>query len=161
MKLYEITDLIRQLDNVLECETIDERTHHDTMELVQFELEEKSSNLFYFIQSLQGNIDFISSEIKRLSSLKSSQENKLERLKYYILENLKRANIKKIEFPNGTFSLRKSQSVNLENPKDIPAKYKTIEYLEKIDKNMLKSDFKLGFNIPGASLVTKENLIIK
>lgn len=161
MKLYEITNEIKSLENLLEIEELDEKTYNDTLEILSLELKEKSGNIIKFINNFISENEVLDLEIKRLSELKKIRENKLNNLKKYITICMQNLNLKKIETAFGNLSFRKSESLEIINSDEIPSEYKTIEINEKIDKVLIKKDIKSGKIINGVSLKINMNLQIK
>lgn len=160
MKFYEITESIKQIDELLENEEIDKETYDDTMEVLKYEIECKSSNLIRYVKDKENKVDLISNEIKRLQELKAKEVKKVDNLKKFILTQMDNMVLKKIETPLGTFSSRDSSSLEIVNEDLIPNKYKTIETIVKINKNEIKKDLK-NENIEGVRLVVNKNLQLK
>jgi hypothetical protein len=160
MNLYEITQEIHNLDSLLESEQIDTDTYSDTMEIVKYELEKKADGLIKYFVNIDTQIEIIDSEIKRLQDLKKSKNNKVDRLKKYIVDNILLLNKTKVETPLGNFSIRKSESVEVDMSM-LHTKYlkQKIEY--SADKIAIKEAIKKGEKVDGATIIENKNLIIK
>ena len=78
--LYELTEDYLQLLTMLE-EVEDEDVVKDTLEGIEGEIEIKADNYAKIIRTIEGNIDSIDSEIKRLQARKKVMENNIGRLK--------------------------------------------------------------------------------
>lgn len=153
MKLYEITELIKKSEEL--------ELTQDDLELLEIELKEKSDNIIKYVQNLEGNINIIDTEIKRLQELKKTEKNKIERMKEYIKYSMDKMGLKKIESPIGKISLRKSESVEIEDIEKIPGEFVTIKQTFNPDKTAIKKAIKEGREIEGAKVVIKENITIK
>jgi hypothetical protein len=153
MKLYEITELIKKSEEL--------ELTQDDLELLEIELKEKSDNIIKYVQNLEGNINIIDTEIKRLQELKKTEKNKIERMKEYIKYSMDKMGLKKIESPIGKISLRKSESVEIEDIEKIPGEFVTIKQTFNPDKTAIKKAIKEGREIPGAKIIIKENINIK
>ena len=160
MNLYEITQEIHNLDSLLESEQIDTDAYSDTLEIVKYELEKKADGLIKYFVNIDTQIEIIDSEIKRLQDLKKSKNNKVDRLKKYIVDNILLLNKTKVETPLGNISIRKSESVEVDISM-LHTKYlkQKIEY--SADKIAIKEAIKKGEKVDGATIIENKNLIIK
>ncbi|MFM7855051.1 MAG: siphovirus Gp157 family protein, partial [Flammeovirgaceae bacterium] len=120
--------------------------------------ENKSIAYGHVIRRLDAECDIIDSEIKRLQSIKRSRESALERLKMRIKAAMETFGMDKVQTPTLKLSFRKSESVEVEDVNALPSMYKTLKVTESPDKTLIKESLKLGKEIPGARLVTNNNL---
>jgi uncharacterized protein YdhG (YjbR/CyaY superfamily) len=153
MKLYEITELIKKSEEL--------ELTQDDLELLEIELKQKSDNIVKYINNLESNINVIDTEIKRLQELKKTEKNKLDNLKEYIKYCLNKMNVKKIDSTLGKITIRKSESVEIEDIEKIPGEFVTIKQTFNPDKTAIKKAIKEGREIPGAKIIIKENINIK
>jgi hypothetical protein len=153
MKLYEITELIKKSEEL--------ELTQDDLELLEIELKQKSDNIVKYINNLESNINVIDTEIKRLQELKKTEKNKLDNLKEYIKYCLNKMNVKKIDSTLGKITIRKSESVEIEDIEKIPGEFVTIKQTFNPDKTAIKKAIKEGREIEGAKVVIKENITIK
>jgi hypothetical protein len=79
----------------------------------------------------------------------------------YVSDIMLRLNYSKIETDFGTFSFRKSESVDIENATLIPKEFTTTKIEIYPDKTAIKKAIKEGKIVPGAVLLQKQNLQIK
>lgn len=79
--LYELTGEFLQLMNMLEDEECDEQCIMDTLESVEYEIEDKADGYAKIIKSLESNIDGLSKETDRLIARKKTYENRIKWLK--------------------------------------------------------------------------------
>lgn len=158
--LYEINEQYLQLKAMLESGEIDEQIYQDTVELLDYNLEEKAENYCKILADWKGEIEKIKAEIARLDGLKKRLENGSARLKTNLSETMKSQGKDKLKA--GTFSVffRKTPpSVNITNEAIIPKKYKVVSVT--VSKTLISDALKSGIKVRGAELVQKETLQIK
>ena len=148
-KLYELTGNMKELETL----DLDSETMSDTLEAIQGEFNDKAIAILSFTENMNGDIDALSNEIKRLQGRKTVLENRKKRLREYLLHNMEASGINKIECPYFTASLRKgSESVDIDDLESIPDEYVKVEVKETPDKTAIKRDLKAGIEINGVSL---------
>ena len=100
--LYELKGEYLQLLQLLEDPEVEEQIVLDTLEGIDFELEVKAENYAKIIKELEGNVEVIKAEKKRLSDKQSKLEENIKRLK----ENLQAAMVDtgKTKFKTELFS---------------------------------------------------------
>ena len=117
--------------------------------------------IFYFknfgivsvIINIDSDINSIDSEIKRLQELKRVKKNTIDRLKSNIKDCMELLGTKKVETVLGNISIRKSAgSLVIEDEEKIPAIYKTVEQVVKVDKNIIKDFIKKGHEVEGCRI---------
>lgn len=157
MKLYELTGEMLSLENL----DLDSDTLNDTLESLSGEFNDKAVAVLKFTENMNSDIDSLSHEIKRLQERKKVFENRKKKLREYLLYNMEKSGISKIECPFFTASIRKGvESVEIESQCDLPDEYVKVEVIESADKNAIKRDLKAGKEINGAKLVRGANTII-
>lgn len=152
---FDLTEQLIELDGELTPEL------EQALDITLSEFETKSIAYAHVIRRLDAECDIIDSEIKRLQSIKRSRESALERLKMRIKTAMETFGMDKVQTPTLKLSFRKSESVEVEDVNALPSMYKTIKVTEAPDKTLIKESLKLGKEIPGARLVTNNNLQIK
>ena len=156
MKLYEITELQNELEKEEDAEI-----KQDLQELIAVELKNKSNNIIYVIKNLEGNNAAIDAEIERLQQLKKRNSSNIDKVKSNILWFMQQNNVDTIKSDLATFSLRKSESTDIENIEQIPQEFITIKQTFVPDKTAIKKAIKEGIEVPGAKVITNYNLQIK
>ena len=161
--LYEITNGLQ----VLQEKDLEELSEEEKIEL-QKQLEEllinKSGSIIQYIQNIQSNIDAIKNEENRLKSTRQYLENRQEKFKDYVLNCMEKIKAKEIITSSGILKTRNNPlSVEIIDEDIIPNKYKKQVIETKIDKNMIKEDFKkTGEMLDGIKYITtKKSLNIK
>ena len=156
MKLYEITELQKELEREEDAEI-----KQDLQELIATELKNKSNNITYVIKNLEGNNAAIDVEIERLQALKKRNSSNIDKIKSNILWFMQENNVDTIKSDLATFSIRKSESTDIENVELIPAEFVTIKQTVQPDKTAIKKAIKEGREVAGAKVVVNYNLQIK
>ena len=116
------------------------------------------------MQNTQSNIDALKSEEKRLKEVRQYLENRQDKFQEYVIKCMDKIGAKEIITDSGILRTRNNPlSVEIENEDLIPNKYKKQVVETKVDKNMIKDDFKrTGEMIDGIRYVTdKKTLNIK
>ena len=156
MKLYEITELQKELEREEDAEI-----KQDLQELISIELKNKSNNITYVIKNLEGNNAAIDAEIERLQALKKRNSSNIEKIKSNILWFMQQNNVDSIKSDLATYSIRKSESTDIENIEQIPQEFLTVKQTFVPDKTAIKKAIKEGREVPGAKVVVNYNLQIK
>lgn len=162
--LYEITEDFRRLYEMAdECDLTPEDIA-DTLESLQYELEEKADGYAMVMRQLEGDIALLKAEIDRLSGRKKTVENNIKRMKQGLETAMKAANKPKIKTKLFSFGIQKNPpSVVMDEQyiENIPDEY-LIPQEPKIDKKKIKEDLKAGVNLEGlAHLEQTEGLRIR
>lgn len=105
-------------------------------------------------------IDGLDAEIKRLQAQKKRAEKTIDWAESYAYGLLKASGEQKLTAGTFTVSTRKSTSVYVEPTFD-NADYMREKVVREPDKILIKQSLCNGKSIPGATLVTKENISIK
>jgi hypothetical protein len=157
MKLYEIKEEFLRLADM----DLDEQTMQDTLESLEFELEDKADNIACLIKSLEAESDAINAEADKLITRAKTKQVKADRLKEYLFNTFKVLGKDRIETARNVLQVKKNPPSVVLDDGFYHEDY--VEYIEtaKIDKNKLKEALKAGQAIDGARLETKERLVIK
>lgn len=177
--LFEIQD---SMMNLLEYGVDDEtgeivETEEEFIELynsIQVDLNTKLDNTNCLQKMIDGEIDVIDKEIKRLTAEKKARERKKEwlrnRVDYFVKRQFTddKGNIDvegihkyKLELPHSKISYRKSDSVEVIDLNKIPEEYIKTKIEKNPDKVAIKNAIKDGKKIDGATVVTNYNIQIK
>ena len=165
MTLYEInTEIASILDNmdayVDEDGCVDE-SYLEQLEQLQQARDEKLEAIGCYIKNLDAEAEAIKTEINALKARMDAKIRKSERLEEYVKNNLLENGDTKKEFPRVCFSFRKSTLVSITDVDAIPSEYKEECVEWKPVKKEIGLALKMGKDVPGAELVTKQNLQIK
>lgn len=160
MKLYEITGALLELLEMATEQDLDQQTINDTLEMVEFEFEEKADGYAKVIKTLEGNVDSIDKEIKRLTERKNTVKNNIASIK----KNLENAMLVtgKTKFKTTLFNFgiqKNPASVVIDDETMIPQEY-LIPQEPKLDKKSLAAYLKEN-DEDWAHLVQTESLRIR
>lgn len=159
MKLYELTENYAKLLEM--AEEMDTDAIVDTLEALQEAIEDKAENIAKLIRNLEADVKVIRDEEKRLAERRQVIENKVERLKSYLQEQLETAGIEKVKRPTITVSIRKNPpSVDVIDETLIPADF-LIPQPAKVDKRAILERLKNGEHVPGAALKQTKGVQIR
>ncbi|MFQ4584066.1 hypothetical protein C4U88_15315, partial [Clostridioides difficile] len=138
--LYELTtDLLEIEEGLTETTGNEAEKLEEIKEIIKQEIQNKNTRIVSVILNIDSDINSIDSEIKRLQELKRVKKNTLDRLKSNIKDCMELLGTKKVETVLGNISIRKSAgSLVIEDEEKIPAIYKTVEQVVKVDKNTIK-----------------------
>lgn len=159
MKLYELTENYNQ---VLEmAEQLDAETLTDTLDSIDEAIEIKVENTAKVVRSLEGNVDAIESEIKRLTAKKSTLNNNIKGIKSYMQESMEQVGKDKIKGQLFNIGIQNNpQGVNIIDENKINLDY-FIEQSSKLDKKLLLADLKEGKKVEGAEIQQTRSLRIR
>lgn len=177
--LFEINE---SMINLLEYHVNDDtgeviETEEEFNELynsIQLDLHTKLDNTNCLQKMIDGEIDVIDKEIKRLTAEKKARERKREWLKnrvdYFVRSqftdengnlNTEGLNKYKLDLPHSKIGYRKSDSVEVTDIDKLPEEYIKTKIEKNPDKVAIKNAIKDGKEITGAKIVTNYNIQIK
>lgn len=161
MTLYSINAALEELLNQQDPETGELTCDLDQLDALMMERGEKLEGLALYVKNADAEAKAIREEEKALAERRRSLENKAERAKGFLAEQLAG---EKFSTPKVAVSWRKSEAVEL-GPEFLPWALEKDAYLRykdpEPDKAMLKTALKAGEQIPGAELVTRQSMTIK
>lgn len=163
LSLYNITNkFIELFEKSEEGELTEQELQEEGTELA-LALKNKGTSIIAYTKNIESLIDAMKNEEKRIAENRKVLENKLDRFKTYVKENMQRLEIQKLESELGTLSIAKNPaSVEILDESLIPDGYKKEKVTITVDKTAIKNDLKAGKNIQGVRLVEdKTTLKIK
>lgn len=162
IKLYEIPQEVRIALNQVQ---IDEETGEilglEKIKELDGEAREKILSTACYIQELKEEQELLAKQIVRLTGRKNSVAKRIESLKALSIEALNAINESKLKNPQITVYIRKSQSVQIDDIDAIPDGFKEEQVQIVVDKTLLGKELKEGVCVSGASLLEKQNLMIR
>lgn len=171
MKLYELADELRLLNDLLEndCEYNEETGEVvDNTALIQKMFSELTLNFgdkldgsAYVVQTLELQSKALEDEAKRLSERAKRLENNAESLKSMMLSALLELPDQKLKTAKFTFGTRKSESVQIEEGFNMNGKYVRVKETREPDKTAIKEAIKAGETIIGVTIITNKSLNIR
>ena len=144
-KLYELTGEFLTLMDMLEDEECDEQCIMDTLESVEYEIEEKADGYAKIIKSLESDIEGLSKEADRLTARKKTYENRIKWLKQNLEMCMRATGKKKFTTDLFSFGIQKNGGkrklvidVDVEN---VPEQYR-IKQPDAIDGDSIREYLK-------------------
>ena len=164
--LFNLTNQYLQLADTLAAGDFDADTVADTIEAsgITDDIAVKAQGLEYVARSAEAHLPAIDAEIGRLQALKAHRVKVAAGLRSYLLDNMLRMQIEKIDCPMFSISIRSNPtSVDVFDPLQIPA-YLMVQPEPppaQPDKKTIGGLLKGGTDVPGARLVQGQRLSIK
>ena len=144
-----------------ELDNIDPEVLQDTLDAIQASMDEQIDNTIGLIRSVEGDIDTVDKEIKRLQAVKKQKQTLTQKLKDYMQNALDYQQLQNYRTQtNYIYKRRNAPSVFITNEKLIDKSY-FVEQEPKLDKKALKEDIQNGADVHGAELRDSESLVIK
>lgn len=160
MKLYEITGALLELLEMAEEKDLDQQTINDTMEAVELEFEEKADGYAKIIKTLEGDVDSLDKEIKRLTGRKNTAKNNIVSIKNNLENAMLVTGKTKFKTLLFNFGIQKNPaSVVIDDESQIPQEY-LVPQEPKVDKAAIK-DYLKENEVEWAHLSQTESLRIK
>lgn len=159
-KLYEIVGAFKELLEMASEENMDQKLISDTLEGIEFEFEEKADGYAKVVKMLEGDVEAIDKEIKRLTEKKNTIKNNISGIK----KNLENAMLLtgKTKFKTLLFGYniqKNPASVSIDDETLIPKDF-WIEQEPKLDKKSLAAYLKEN-EVSWAHLTQTESLRIR
>lgn len=162
--LYTITNnFVELMEKVSEGE-ITEEEYNRLGEELAIELKNKSVNIIAYMRNQESFVDAVKAEEKRLKEMREKTENRIEKFKQYVKDNMEKLNLQEVPTELGSLKITKNpMSVEIENEYEIPNEFKQEVITVKPDKTAIKEYFKkTGKVVPGVRIIDdKTSLRIK
>jgi len=156
--LYQINQEYLELaSQLVDGELTDEI--FEALKINSQELQIKGVNYAFLIKQLDGECGIIDAEIDRLTDLKKSRSNVINRLKDTLSGAMQLFQIEKIETPLIKISFRSSESIEITG--DLDPVYMRTKITESPDKTAIKEAIKAGLKVEGAKIIVNKNIQIK
>lgn len=126
----------------------------DELKLFRGKLEQKGESIAFVIKSvIEGRIDRLKAMKEQVCAKLKVEENARDRLRTYLKEAMITTDTKKIKGDLYSVTLQEpSKIVEVIDDKKTPAKYITVETIQKIDSRAILADLKAGIDVPGYKL---------
>ena len=163
--LYTVAD--RYLQDLEKLSDLDlpEEVVRDTIEGLQGDMQEKCTNVAAFIRNTESLADQIKQAEQAMAARRKALESRADRIRQYLLENMQRTGITKIDSPWFKIALANNPPSVVVDDEDT-LKFAYPEFVkvvttESLDKAAIKEAIKAGQIVEGAHLVQSERLSIK
>lgn len=164
LTLYAIADNFLADIRKMEEADLDDQTFADTLEAISGDIEEKAKAVAMFARNLEASAESIKQAEKQMADRRKALENKAEKVRQYILDNMLKTGISKIDCPYFSLSVKKNPpAVDVIQQDMIPMEYFDIPPMPapQLNKTRLKDDLKNGVVVDGARLTQGHSLQIK
>jgi hypothetical protein len=162
--LYLLADQYQQAAGKLADLDLPDEVIADTLEGMAGELEVKATNVAAFARNLEATAQAIKEAEAAMSARRKALEKRADSLRHYLLANMQRTGIKRIESPQFVLTV-----------KDNPPAVEVFDYLQlpaefmrqpeppppSPDKAAIKEAIKAGAEVPGARLTQSQRLEVK
>lgn len=160
MKLYELTQNYRNLQELLENPEIPVEIINTALGEVEEEIEVKAENIAKLIKSMELEAAAIKEEEARLASKRKNLEGRTKYLKEHLEGAMRALGKPKIKGKLFSFNIQKNPaSLDIYDTSIIPKEY--IKIVESFDNAEIKKALKEGKEVPGAILIQSESLRIR
>ena len=158
--LYKLTNSYLALAEKLSDGDFDAATIADTIEAsgITDEIAEKAQGLEYVARGAEAHNLAIDAEIARLQALKQHRMKVAAGLRGYLLDNMQRMQIERIDCPMFSISIRKNPpAVEIFDQLSLPAQFMVVPEpkppVAAPDNKAIAAAIKAGQDVPGAKLV--------
>lgn len=155
--LYNISKEFEFLSELLDRDVLEDQEKERIEKMLEQKIQQNSQEILTYQIDEQANIEVLAREIKRLQGLKKAAENRMEKFKDRLSENMRRLQCKKIATPLGNVTLALdgvNKSVALKEGVDIdtiPEEF--IKVTKELKKTELKKAIADGKSIDGIEVV--------
>lgn len=150
MTLYELTNDWLQLMTMLE-EGADEDVINDTLEGLDYEIEQKADGYARVIRNMEADIAGLKAEIDRMTNRKKVLENNITRLKVNLQNSMEITGKTKFKTNLFSFNVQANPAAVIMDEQyleNIPEEY-LIPQEPKIDRKKIKEDIQAGKDLTG------------
>jgi len=155
--IYQIRAEIENFSVEVDEET-GEFLNAEEWDALNMALEEKIENTACFIKNLRSDVSALEAEIKSLKERAAAKEKKAAQLEKLLLSNM---GGQKFESARCVVSFRRSTAVEVEDISLLPENLLTVKIETKPNRTAIGKLLKEGHDLPGCSLVEKQNISIK
>lgn len=161
-KLYELTEMYRNIYELLSDESTDQEALEKALGEIKDNIDVKAENTVKVIKEIEGNIETLRTEEKRLAKRRRTLDNNVKSLKGYLESQLQAMDIDKVEGDLFTVALQNNPpSVKFTDEDLIPEKYKEVVTSVKIPKRAILEAINAGEEVTGAEVVQTRSLRIR
>ena len=161
--LYLLAQDFRAVAEKLADSDLPDEVIQDTLESLQFPVEEKAKNVAMVIRNMEASAKAIKDAADGMLQRAKAEEIRAKNLKSYLQAAMISTGINKIESPYFVLSIRNNpESVVIDAESQIPADYmREIPASYSPDKTLIKKAIQDGFEVPGCHLARTQSLQIK
>jgi len=159
--LYELKGSFLQLQEMLEDVEMDKQTVLDTMESINFEIEEKAQGYAMIIKNLSSDANGLKAEEERLSTIRKAVEGRIDTLKRNLEQSMIELGKTKFKTPLFSFNVQKNApSLEITDESFVPIIFYK-EVAPTLDRKALLNAIKGGQIFKGVGMKQTESLRIR
>lgn len=149
--------------NALSDLPVDENGEIDTTELdrISDDFRQKAESIGMIIKESRAMAKLIKEEEQALAARRKTLENNVTWLENYLTENFRAVGQTKLETQKVKISFRPSKSVEILDEAMVPDEYKVQKITSSISKTLISDAINAGTEVPGAVIVTHDNIQVK
>ena len=160
MKLYEISDAIRQaLDHIELDEETGEILSADALHAVEAEASEKIEATALYLRELDAEAKAAKEEADRMLARVKSMQKRSDYLKAMLLDALHATG--KVKTGRVTVSIRTTKAVEIAEGADLPEAYTTVKTTVSPNKVAIKQALLDGVEVPGCHIEERKSVQIR
>ena len=160
MKLIELTDIYKNILNLIDSGESTEDELKLALNQIEDEIETKAQNIAFVLKEIDSDIEKFKSIEDEFARKRKTLEFNKANLKQYLETNMIATDKKKFKTEFFSFNIQKNTpSLDIVNEDHIPDKYYITE--RKLQKRELLDALKGGLEIDGVSLKQSESLRIR
>ncbi|MCX8016493.1 MAG: siphovirus Gp157 family protein [Rhodocyclaceae bacterium] len=162
--LYELAAEYRQAMQTLAEMDLPEEVVRDTLEGLHGDLHAKATNVAACVRNLEATAQVIRQAEEQMAARRKAIEARAERIRQYLLDNLRACGIQRIESPWFVIALRDNPpSVDVFDEAQLPPEFIVCPPPPdpKPDKRAILAALKAGQAVPGARMVRGQRVEIK
>lgn len=162
ISLYQMTQEYTEAFEALSDADLPPEAVRDTLEGLQGEIAVKGANVAAFILNLEAEADKVKLVEKRIAERRKALENKADKMRDYLKQNMERCGITNIKALDGSFSATLTKpraSVVIDNDRALPGDL--VKTKTEPDKAAIKVALESGREVEGAHLEYNAGLQIR
>jgi hypothetical protein len=169
-KLWELAEGLREVDKLFEEGEIGKEEKKEMEEMFAEMVKEKGESIMHYMLKLKDEIKELEDEKKRIDEhgkkileLKKAKKNKIDNFKKYVLYNMDKLDIKKIETLNGNMTTRVNKKVVVDDIDKLGLEFieRKVEVTRKLKETEIKNAISKGEEVEGVHIEETKSLIVK
>lgn len=162
MNIYQLTSNWEMLQSMIENGEFTEEELQDTLESLEFDIEEKAENYGLVMKNLEALSDGLAKESKRLAERKLAIDKSILSMESNLLNAMLITGKTKFKTEHFAFSTRKSTRTNiLVSVDELAQEYVKEKVSKSADKTAIKKAIQAGEEVYGAELEESISISIK
>lgn len=164
IQLYKLADEYLQAAELLSELDMPPEVVADTLESLQGDLEVKATNIAMLVKQLESTADAITEAEKAMAARRKAMVSRAAQIREYLLHNMQRTGISKIDSPYFSISIRKNpHKVEILQAGGVPDEFMRQQPAPppEVDKKAVAEYIKAGNNPDWATLTQTDRVEIK